>query len=208
VSLANRLEGLTEETILNCLVSGLNVDIKWDVVALSRPNLLRVIALAKLYEEKYMPNQKPIGHYPTKNKYSPFIGSSITTTSKILPKDTLSNTKTTLPPLLPTPLGPPLRSSNVKLISPTEMQLRRKKGLCYFYDEKFSFNHKCPNKKLFVLQLGDEDSDQTESKTKKEQEIELQTIDDHHLSLNALKGGLRVGIIKFMAYVGTLPLNL
>ena len=32
------------------------------------------------------------------------------------------------------------------------MQLRREKGLCYFCDEKFLFNHKCPNRQFLLLQ--------------------------------------------------------
>jgi len=67
---------LTKEAILNCFVSGLNVGIKRDVVAFYPPNLLCVVALTKLYEENYMPNQKPTGNYPTKNNHSPFVGSS------------------------------------------------------------------------------------------------------------------------------------
>ena len=49
-------------------------------------------------------------------------------------------------------------------MSPTEMQLRRDKGLCYFCDDKFSFTHKCPNKRLLMLHI-DEDND-LDSETK------------------------------------------
>jgi len=45
MALANRSGGLTEEAILNCFISGLNVDIKRDVVAMTIVNLLRVVAL-------------------------------------------------------------------------------------------------------------------------------------------------------------------
>ena len=81
------------------------------------------------------------------------------------------------------------------------MQLRREKGLFYFCDEKFSFNHKCPNRQCFVLQLGDEDAEKSVNESKVIIEEREPVIDDHHLSLNALKGGLGVGTIKFMAYV-------
>lgn len=84
------------------------------------------------------------------------------------------------------------------------MQLRREKGLFYFCDEKFSFNHKCPNRQCFVLQLGDEDAEKSVNESKVIIEEREPVIDDHHLSLNALKGGLGVGTIKFMAYVGTM----
>ena len=38
------------------------------------------------------------------------------------------------------------------------MQLRREKCLCYFCDEKFSFNHKCPNRQLLLLQSETDDA--------------------------------------------------
>lgn len=39
------------------------------------------------------------------------------------------------------------------------MQLHRDKGLCYFCDEKFSYTHKCPNRRVKMLQLA-EDGDE------------------------------------------------
>lgn len=204
MSLANRSEGLTEEAILNCFISGLNVDIKRDVVAMSPLNLLRAVALAKLYEEKYCPTLKSTTTYSTRYNNSSFIGTSINQPPKNTPKTTLTYPKPNLPPFLPTPSSPPLKNSNIKRISPAEMQLRREKGLFYFCDEKFSFNHKCPNRQCFVLQLGDEDAEKSVNESKVIIEEREPVIDDHHLSLNALKGGLGVGTIKFMAYVGTM----
>lgn len=204
MSLANRSEGLTEEAILNCFISGLNVDIKRDVVAMSPLNLLRAVALAKLYEEKYCPTLKSTTTYSTRYNNSSFIGTSVNQPPKNTPKTTLTYPKPNLPPFLPTPSSPPLKNSNIKRISPAEMQLRREKGLFYFCDEKFSFNHKCPNRQCFVLQLGDEDAEKSVNESKVIIEEREPVIDDHHLSLNALKGGLGVGTIKFMAYVGTM----
>jgi len=44
------------------------------------------------------------------------------------------------------------------------MQLRREKILCYFCDEKFSFNHKRRNRHYLTLQ-GEEDDNQEEDTT-------------------------------------------
>jgi len=145
MSLANRSASLSDEAILNCFLSGLNVDIKRDVMALSPPNLLREVALARLYKEKYLPPSKaPISY---SSKYPPFSLSSSSNTAavKIIPKVIVPMAKPTLPPLLPNPPGPSYKSANVRHISPIEMQFRGEKGLCYFCDEKFSFSHKCPN---------------------------------------------------------------
>ncbi|XP_017431896.1 uncharacterized protein LOC108339268 [Vigna angularis] len=202
--LANRCEGLTEEAILNCFMSGLNVDIRRDVIALTPTNLLRAVALAKLYEEKYMPGTKPTPNYTIRYITSPKVTTSRVqnTTRTILPAS-----KSSLPPLLPNPLGPPLRNPNVKRISPAEMQIRREKGLCYFCDEKFSFNPKCPNKQCFVLQLGEDESDNMELETELPQDKEATGNEDHHLSLNALKGGFGVGTIRFTTHIGTMSVK-
>jgi len=84
--------------------------------------------------------------------------------------------------------------------------LRREKGLCYFYYEKFTFNHKCPYK-LLMLQNEEEDSESdnaietTNSVTQTNSGEGL--VDNHHLSLNAMKEGLRVSIIHFTTYINT-----
>ena len=66
MSLAHRSDGLTPEALLNCFISGLNKDIRRDVVAQAPNDLLRVVALAKLYEEKYVtvPITRPIPFSP------------------------------------------------------------------------------------------------------------------------------------------------
>ena len=91
------------------------------------------------------------------------------------------------------------------------MQLRREKGLCYFCDEKFSFTHKCPNRQLLLLQ---NESDDVELEGHDSKDIIDNVngnaeviLENHHLSLNALKGGRGVGIIRFTAYVDKLPVK-
>ena len=139
MSLANRSIGLSEDAFFNCFISGLDPDIRRDVIVMTPSTLLRAVALAKLYEEKYNPTVKTI-KINFVQRYS-----QLSSNTKY-PTQAKSVTKTQLPPLLPTPPGPPLKTSNVKCISPAEMQLHREKGICYFCDDKFTFNHRCPNK--------------------------------------------------------------
>jgi len=157
LALANRFEGLSEEVVLNCFISGLQVEIRCDVVAMTPTTLLRVVALAKLYEEKYTTPSKSSTSYSTIITTS----SSYSTPYNHLPRPTTKPSvmapKSPLPPLLPIPTSPQLKPTTIKKISPTEMQLRREKGLYYFCDEKFSFTHKCPNRQCLVLQLGEEE---------------------------------------------------
>ena len=121
MSLANRSLGLSNEALLNCFISGLNPDIRRDVVAMCPPTLLRAVALAKLFEEKYGPVSKPF-----RNSYSHKY-SQISSTPVSINAQPKTQIKSSLPLLLPTPLGPPIRSMNVKRIAPVEMQLRREK---------------------------------------------------------------------------------
>jgi len=118
---------------------------------------------------------------------------------------------TSLSPLLPTPSTPPFRHNTVKKMSPAEMQLRREKGLCYFCDEKFTFNHKCPNRQLLLLQT-EEDDLATDLLASKEPTTSVPNSNtapasDPHLSLNALKGGFGVGTIRFEAFINQLPIR-
>ena len=46
----------------------------------------------------------------------------------------------------------------VKKVSPTEMAERRKQGLCYYYDEKYSPGHKCKEPKFFQIDTIDHSS--------------------------------------------------
>jgi len=58
MSLVNRSLGLSDEAFLNCFISGLNPDIRRDVVAMTPLTLLCTVILAKLFEEKYNPIPK------------------------------------------------------------------------------------------------------------------------------------------------------
>ncbi|KAI5400232.1 hypothetical protein KIW84_065234 [Lathyrus oleraceus] len=55
---------------------------------------------------------------------------------------------------------PTTKSNPVKSITRAEMQLRRDKGLFYYCDDKFSYNHKCPNHHYFFFQIEEDDNNQ------------------------------------------------
>lgn len=79
-----------------------------------------------------------------------------------------------------------------------------------FCDKKFTFNHKCPNRQLLFLQLVEHTTDfivrdcEEHSMVDSEEPISAK---DQHLSLNALKGGLGVGTIRFVAHIDQLPIT-
>lgn len=129
-SLANRIIGLPTEFYLSCFISGLKPEIRREVQAFQPISLSHAISLAKLHEEKH--NDRPT---PLFNR-RPETSSSQTSLQRPTPRPLLTSTPTTTP--LPTKTPPPIRK-----LSPAELQARRKKGLCYNCDDKYSPGHRC-----------------------------------------------------------------
>lgn len=135
MTLANRVEGLTEPALLDCFISGLWDPIRRDVIAQSPPTLLRAVSLACLFDEKV--------------SWGLSSGANRTTHSPSVVKSMSSSNPQQLPPLLPKPTTKPLPP--IKCISPAEMQIRQEKGLCFTCDEKYFWKHVCPNKHLMLF---------------------------------------------------------
>lgn len=128
-SISNRVVGLSAEALLNCLISGLRPDIQLEMAVLQPHSLSQSIGLAKLLETKFLEAKKPL--------------SSVSPNSH----------HTSKPPNQPSLLGPPPKPPPfpIKYVSPTEMQERRSKGLCFNCDDKFSTGHLCKNKQFLLL---------------------------------------------------------
>lgn len=58
-SLANIVDGLSSEALMDCFLSGLKANKCRDVRAMSPSTLAKAVALAKLFEERYEPSSKP-----------------------------------------------------------------------------------------------------------------------------------------------------
>lgn len=58
-SLANIVYGLSNDALLDYFLSGLKDELRREVMARSPLSLLKAVALAKLFEEKYSPSYKP-----------------------------------------------------------------------------------------------------------------------------------------------------
>jgi len=120
IALANRSPGLPADVLLAFFLGGLLLDLQREVIAHSPPTLLCAVALAKIFEEKYVPRSTPI-----------FLGSSFRTTSSFTPPKptvaprpalppgpTINPTRTQLPGLLPTPTVHP---NLIRKLSSAEM---------------------------------------------------------------------------------------
>nr|KYP49650.1 hypothetical protein KK1_028622 [Cajanus cajan] len=201
ISLANRVYGISPDALLDCFISGLKPEIKRDVIAQSPLSLLKAVSLAKLFEEKY--NTKPKISY-TKPANTP--------TTYTYPK--FHNSQ---PPLLPTPnqkpsypntQNPQITPANpIRKMTQAEMQVRRDKGLCYTCDEKFTPQHRCPNRHFMILQV-DDDPSIIEAETQDSAAAAIIPDQEHHLSFNALKGNSGLGTIRFTGQLKGHPVKI
>lgn len=198
--LANRVEGLTEDALLDCFISGLKQDIKRDVIAQSPSSLLRAASLARLFDEKQLTS------FSNAKFRSPTFSSSPSPISVVPPNppwrtstsapSSPAVSKPLLPPLLPTSAFKPFPT--VKRKTPSEMHIRREKGLCYTCDDKFLWNHKCPNRQYLLLQTEEEDNSVD---VIEDEQPTVDPLPSHQLSFNALKGTDVVDTIRFKGMI-------
>ncbi|XP_042946134.1 uncharacterized protein LOC122279514 [Carya illinoinensis] len=153
--LSNKIKGLTEEFRISTFLSGLREDLRI-MVTMFKPNTLHAaFGLAKLQEEEVIRRNSP---YKPRNNFPTYTTNQ---TPKLAPSA----------PLLRLPPPPPPKNNNsyqntnprfpknnrrptilIQIISPSQMQERRAKGLCYYCDERFQPGHKCNKPKLFLLE--------------------------------------------------------
>ena len=127
-ALSNRIRDFSENHKLSCFLNGLRDEIRLPIKMLNPKTLNEAFGLAKIQEEYVMSSKK-------------FLKSSsleVTKPSVLVPRpDTRLDSKFKLP---------------LQRLSPTQMEERRKKGLCYNCDEKFQPGHHCKYAKLFLLE--------------------------------------------------------
>lgn len=101
----------------------------------------------------------------------------------------------TLPPTEKSqPTGP------MKRLSWEEMQRKRAQGLCFNYDDKFSWGHKCKGPQLLLLE-GNLD-DRSKGDNDKTMEASTNLPSDPEISLHALTGWTAVKTMRVTARIG------
>ncbi|GJW87714.1 ty3-gypsy retrotransposon protein [Tanacetum coccineum] len=182
--MANRVDGLSPDALLDFFLSGLKNHIRQDVIAQAPKSLIHAGGLSRLFDEK-----QPVT-YSSKAKFGTQSITPKTSNITYSPSTTFSSyppRPAPLPPLLPTPQTKPLPP--IKKLSPAEMQLHREKGLCFTCDEKFTWNHKCPNKQALLLMTSTNESGFSSLIEPSEEQLDatslLQENQDPYLNLNA-----------------------
>ncbi|GAV65420.1 RVP_2 domain-containing protein [Cephalotus follicularis] len=138
--LSNKAPSISEDFLVSLFISGLKPKLMRELLVAQPSTLLQTMAMAKLYEEKYM-------HFQSSFKNS--WGKTSTTAPAI------SGVK-----FAHSPSAPTIQVSSslipVKQLTPAELKVRRDKGLCYNCDDKFRPGHKCKSK-FFLLLVNDEE---------------------------------------------------
>lgn len=148
INLANRVEGVAPKALLACFISGLKKELQRDIIPWKPDTIPKAAALARLFEDRYP--SVPFKH-TRKPQFSPDIHSPFSS-GRIgfqHPKNYIAKTSTSNDSGASTSGN---ISSPYKRITFNEMQVRKAKGLCFNYEEKYSPSHKCANKQLLLLQ--------------------------------------------------------
>ncbi|OMO78169.1 Retrotransposon gag protein [Corchorus olitorius] len=143
--LANQVKGVSDEHLLHCFISRLHPEIQHEVIPLTPTNLTHALSLAKMIEAKLTAQRAIRRAHPGQvygGKSKPMQNTSSAYKAPGLPA----------PPRLPD-----LPAPQIKRLTPTEMQARRAKGLCYNCDKKYVPGHKCRTVPFLLLQAEDED---------------------------------------------------
>lgn len=146
IMLANRMEGMSNDAILDCFINGLKPSLRRDLLVQEPSTLIRAAELAKLYDDTGTSIS-----WGTRNATRSWHGSPTPSTSVSKPMSSLPNLATTSQASVSKVSKVPA----FKHFSAAELRAKREKRLCYYCDEKYSPNRKC--KPSYCLLLGSEE---------------------------------------------------
>ncbi|CAM8996543.1 unnamed protein product [Rhodiola kirilowii] len=164
--LSSRAPGLNTDNLLHRFLAGLKVEIHTELVLLSPANLRLAMGMARVAEKK-VNITKSWCNRVSQTRYSP----PLTYVDKQRPQPHTTTGRTGLP---------------IKRLIPTEMAVRREKGLCFNCDEQFRPGHKCKPK--FLCMLMEEDDDPLEDELEQPPITEEQTEEPPTISFHAMQG--------------------
>ncbi|XP_012844847.1 PREDICTED: uncharacterized protein LOC105964883, partial [Erythranthe guttata] len=180
---------LSEAYFINSFISGLKDEIKSMVRLLKPQTLKEAMSKAKLQEKAIEQLNKSLRQMQKNNG---LVNS--TRTNKSIYNDFSAKQN----PLVEE------KSTQVKRLSTAEWEERKKKGLCFNCDEKFTYGHKC--KKLFMFlgeELQEESSGSETMREDREEELEL-----YKISVYALAGQVSPTTIKLVGMVNRQPISI
>jgi hypothetical protein len=187
-STSNRVRDLSDMHKLSCFMSGMKDEIRLAVKMQGPRNLGEAYALAKIQEE-YLATMKR----STRPTYEPSRGSWVQSqaqqgAAQVENKSGDSKQFSARP------------SMQVQRLTPMQMSERRKKGLCYNCDERWSSDHRCKDRKLYLIEeVEDEEAELVEIE---EEEVEAKLEEAKaEITLCALLGSTSPSTMRVVAIV-------
>jgi hypothetical protein len=148
--LSNRLKGLSEGYKLSCFLSGLRDEIRFPLRLLKPRTLNEAFGLAKIQEEFVLSSRK---NYRSSGVHTTsFFQQNNNSFQSNIPKPGLIAAGKSDSTEVGFPVGKPKPALQVQRITPTQMEERRRKGLCYYCDEKYNAAHRCQRGKVFLME--------------------------------------------------------
>jgi hypothetical protein len=185
---SNRVRDLSDMHKLSCFMSGMKDEIRLAVKMQGPRNLGEAYALAKIQEE-YLTTVKR----STRPTYEPSRDSWVQSqaqqgAARVEIKSGDSKQFSARP------------SMQVQRLTPMQMSERRKKGLCYNCDERWSSDHRCKDRKLYLIEeMEDEEAELVEIR---EEEVEAELEEAKaEITLCALLGSTSPSTMRVIAIV-------
>uniref|UniRef100_A0A2N9H0U4 Integrase catalytic domain-containing protein n=1 Tax=Fagus sylvatica TaxID=28930 RepID=A0A2N9H0U4_FAGSY len=185
-STSNRVRDLSDMHKLSCFMSGMKDEIRLAVKMQGPRNLGEAYALAKIQEE-YLTTVKR----STRPTYEPSRGSWVQSQAQ-QGAARVENKSGDSKQFSARPL------CQVQRLTPMQMSKRRKKGLCYNCDERWSLDHRCKNRKLYLMEeVEDEEAELIEIE---EEEVKAELEDEKaEITLCALLGSTSPSTMRVIA---------
>ncbi|XP_057803459.1 uncharacterized protein LOC131018771 [Salvia miltiorrhiza] len=98
----------------------------------------------------------------------------------------------------------------VKILTAAEMAVRREKGLCFNYDEKFFAGHKCKHKSFYMEMTEAQELAylQHEEDTVEVQIDENEPMEEVHVNLHSMVGGVSSKTMRVIGKIGDSPIRI
>jgi hypothetical protein len=181
-ALSNRVRGVDDHNRVNCLLGGLKDEIRLPLRMFKPQTLLTTYELAKVQEE----------HVVTGKRYRNVSGNFTT-----IPRSGVYGNQNSA-------IGAPKATVPVQKISQTQMEDRRKKGLCYNRDAKWKYGHKCQNPKLFLLEGLEELEDNPTLEMENEDLMDFSYDEEKpEISLHAITGSNHSNTMRLIGWIGS-----
>ncbi|XP_028552250.1 uncharacterized protein LOC114580023 [Dendrobium catenatum] len=176
--LSSRLRGITDDLLEGNFMKGLKPHIRAAIRVVDPHGLVKIMETAQLVEDKLKvePLRRSGVSYPTYR--APFMSGGPKATI-ILPHKEVAKERTTTA----------VNLGGFKRLTDSELKEKRAKGLCYRCDEKFTLGHRCKERTLHVIIVGDSEEEENEGAAKEDgEEGEHPHLAMVEISLNSIAG--------------------